>query len=97
MRIYFTIALLTILSINANGQFLHYEFNDFAFGLSLSTNYHHVEVTDLNTFLDDNNLKEIKTGYLNLGVGLNFKFSKHFIQFAGDFDVNEVTEYNDNK
>jgi len=96
MRIYLIIALLTILSIDARGQFSNHEFNDFAFGLSLSTNYHHVEVTDLNTFLTDNNLKEIKTGYLNLGAGLNFKFNRHYIQFAGDFDVNEVTEYNDN-
>ena len=96
MRTLFIIALLTILSINVRGQFSHHEFNGFAFGLSLSTNYHHVEVTDLNAFLNDNDLRDIKSGYLNLGAGLNFKFNRHFIQFAGDFDVNEVTEYNDN-
>lgn len=96
MRSFSIFTLLTIVSLNAAGQFSHDEVNETAFGLSISTSYHHVAVTDLNTFLLDNNLKEVKTGYINLGAGLNFKFNRHFIQFAGDFDINEVTEYNDN-
>ena len=84
------------MSLNAVGQFSHDEVNETAFGMSISTSYHHVAVTDLNTFLTNNNLKEVKSGYLNLGAGLNFKFNRHSIQCAGDFDTNEVTEYNDN-
>lgn len=95
MRIFLILTLTTIVSINAYGQFHHDEPNELAFGLSISTSYHHVAVADLNTFLRHNNLKEVKTGYGNLGAGLNFKYSRHFIQFAGDIDINEVTEYND--
>jgi Type IX secretion system membrane protein PorP/SprF len=87
---------LTFMYINTQGQFSHREPNNLSFGLSISTNYHHITVTDLNTFLQNNDLKEIKTGYLNLGAGLNFKYGRHFIQFSGDFDVNETTEYNEN-
>jgi hypothetical protein len=96
MRSFSIFTLLTIVSLNAVGQFSHDNVKETAFGMSISTSYHHVAITDLNTFLKDNNLKEIKTGYLNLGAGFNFKFNRHFIQLAGDFDVNEVTEYNDN-
>lgn len=96
MRFFLILTLATIISTNASGQFSHDEPTELGFGLSLSTAYHHVSVSDLNTFLVDNNLKEVKTGYLNLGAGLNFKYGRHFVQFSGDVDINEVTEYNDN-
>lgn len=96
MRKYSIIILLTFACINVHGQFSHPEPGDLSFGLSISINYHHITVTELNAFLKTNNLREVNTEYLNLGVGLNFKFNRHFIQFAGDFDVNEITKYNEN-
>lgn len=96
MRFLSILTLTTIVSINTYGQFSHDEPTELAFGISIVTSYHHVAVADLNAFLRDNNLREVKTGYLNLGAGLNFKYSRHFIQFAGDVDINEVTEYNEN-
>ena len=95
MRILSKLTLLTIISINAHGQLSEAGFKEAAFGLSILTGYHHVAVTDLNSFLNDNNLKEIKAGYLNLGAGLNYKLNRHFIQFAGDVDINEDTKYNE--
>ena len=94
MKIFAPLVILSGVCINAPAQFSSPEYNELTFGLSISTTYHSVAVTDLNTVLNSNALKKINTSYLNLGAGLNFKVNRHFIQLAGDFDINENTTFN---
>ncbi|MEJ1237321.1 outer membrane beta-barrel protein [Chryseolinea sp. T2] len=95
MRTLSASTLLIVVSISAHGQFVDKEPAILSFGLSLSVKYHHIDVSKLNDFLRSNDLKDVKSGYGNIGAGINYKFNRHFFEVAGDVDINETTAYND--